>query len=275
MIRLSTINGVLRTLVQPNTPAPTATATATDDAPPPASSSSSHQHPHTALILIAHSGQVYSSATTLPIPSPQSHHQQQQQSQPQRHPNGLFVNHPQQSPGAPTDHHSTLDSPSKQLLPSLVGDERIRVLAGLATSLWREELMNENPAVPYLVPTELGTVLVQPLGGGRSAGFPLSPQNSPPTEDHFQPQQQQQQYQPSSDSPSDSTFQQAQRRRAASIRTSRLLLVLNSSPPSPKSETDEGTTASDEAAAALETLISVASAGAQHLSPALASLVQA
>ncbi|KAE8209359.1 hypothetical protein CF327_g6647 [Tilletia walkeri] len=284
MIRLSTIHGVLRTLVE-------APAQETQD-----------QHPHTALIVIAHSAQVYSSASTLPSPSQITQHTNKQNKLPN---NGLFV--PQPPPSTHT--HTQEDEEGEdqlalsKVIPSLVGDERIRVLAGFATLLWREELMSDNPAVPLIASTELGLILVQPLtAGGSAAGTPFSTPNSPQQEDHFQHQHQHlysatHSADTSTTTNTDGTLQQAQRRRAFSLRSSRLLLVLNSASPPiapvPVSvQQEEGQGQEDESGAdggaateedvgephiddaRSETLISVASAGAQYLGPALASLVQ-
>ncbi|KAE8231975.1 hypothetical protein CF326_g2997 [Tilletia indica] len=286
MIRLSTIHGVLRTLVEA-----------------PAQEAQDHQHhPHTALIVIAHSAQVYSSASTLPSPSQITQHTNKQNKLPN---NGLFV--PQPPPSTHT--HTQEDEEGEdqlalsKVIPSLVGDERIRVLAGFATLLWREELMSDNPAVPLIASTELGLILVQPLtAGGSAAGTPFSTPNSPQQEDHFQHQHQHlysatHSADTSTTTNTDGTLQQAQRRRAFSLRSSRLLLVLNSaSPPiapvpvsvqQEEGERQEEESGAEGGAAAeedveephiddarSETLISVASAGAQYLGPALASLVQ-
>ncbi|KAL9940278.1 hypothetical protein V8E36_000983 [Tilletia maclaganii] len=279
------------------------------------SSSRAPNHPHTAMIVLAHSGQIYASSSTLSthisshpapsVPGPSAL-------------NGFFV--PQgpsststleaQPPTEPDGNEANGQSHQISVLTSLVGDERLRVLAGLATLSWREQVILENPTVPLVVLTELGLVLVQPLSGSGAAGvssagvsysFPNSPQqdevhsfgNNANTS--------------SSSNEADTMLQLAQRRRAASLRASRLLLVLNSavepgkdvklSPPTPAVEKDASTegaepassetaasevpkTAAPEATAAgyeaeMELLMSVASAGAQFLGPALASIAQA
>ncbi|KAK0565826.1 hypothetical protein OC861_003564 [Tilletia horrida] len=334
MIRLGTINAVLNTLLEPSAPA------ALDSSSPAAGAEEQHHHhPHTALIVLAHSGQLYASASTLPpsqafasTSSPPSN-------------NGLFISHgpapnalsPQLDEKAQEDLASA--STPAHILPSLSGEERGRVLGGMATLAWRENLMSEQPNVPLVFESPLGLILVQPLGpGGATPSFSSAPNSPPQQHYHDEPplspslssnatehpfQQAPAPSTPSAEGISPTALHQQQRKRAASLRNSRLLLVLNSAietgksaskgvaigdadakeaheetSPSRQQQPSEGSiaeagaeskatlvetgtggtgdNASEAVAHALqvdtEALTSIASAGVQFLSPALASV---